>query len=351
MSDSIEDLRNEIDAIDGQLLQLLNQRATKSLEVKKTAGGKAVLRRGRETAIVRRMVADNQGPFSDEAIQNIFETIVYNGRGLQTTLRVAYLGPAGTYSEQALHAMFGEAVEPTPKRSLREAMQALGDNAADIAVLPVENSTEGAVAAAHKLLRESPWPIIAELTLNIKHALLSKGSEVAELTKIYGHPQALGQCRDWLATHVPDAELVECASNAQGLELAKTPDTAAIAGEHNAVRFELNILETSINDDTDNATRFVALARDPVPATGDDKTSVYCTVHDKPGALYELLGVLNAQSLSMTRLESQPDSGGYGFFIDFVGHKDDATVGAALTELEAKTANCKLLGSYPREMI
>lgn len=350
MTKSLDEIRQKIDAIDDQILKLLNERATHSLTVKKTAGGTGALRRGREVAIVSRMVAANTGPFSDGAVRDIFESIVYNGRGIQVTLQVGYLGPAGTYSEQAAREMFGELVALVPKRSLTEVVAALERGETHIAVVPIENSSEGAVTAAHTLLRKTSKPIIAEHTMHIRHALLSKAQSTTKVKKIYGHPQALGQCRVWLETHMPNAELIACASNAQGLELAETPDSAAIAGVRNAIRYDMNVLETAINDETDNATRFIALGNDAVEATGDDKTSLVCTVHDHPGALYELLGVLNARGVSMTRLESQPDSAGrYAFFIDFVGHRDTPAVATMLDELAQKATSLQVFGSYPQE--
>lgn len=350
MSD-IDRLREEIDNIDNQILELLNQRAAKSLEVKQTNAGKAPMRRAREASIIQRMTAANRGPFSDAAIQRIFETIVYNGRGLQARLKIAYLGPAGTYSEQAATEMFGEEVDLVPKRSLTEAVRALEDAKVDVTVLPIENSTEGGVAGTHKILRQITLPIVAEHTIQIRHALLSKGNDLGKITKVYGHPQALGQCSDWLATHLPKAELIECSSNAQGLELARDAHAAAIAGEHNSGRFAMNVLESGINDEPDNATRFIALAYDATPMTSSDKTSIFCTVHDKPGALYELLRVLNDHGISMTRLESLPDDNGYGFFIDFIGHKDNPEVAKALHEFEQKASSYKHLGSYPKDAV
>jgi chorismate mutase/prephenate dehydratase len=350
MSD-LSELRKDIDQIDDEILSLLNKRARKSLEVKKTTGGKAPLRRGREIDIVKRMVANNPGPFSDAAIQNIYEAIVYNGRGLQTTIRVAYLGPRGTYSERAATEMFGEAVELVPKRSLGEVIGALDSRVVDVAVFPLENSTEGGVSATHKILQTTDMPIIAEYSLSIQHALLSKQSSVTGVQTVYGHPQALGQCRDWLATHLPDARLTPCESNVAGIERALAdPDSAAIAGAHNSVRYGLQVLEQVVNDEPDNTTRFVALAHDAVQATGDDKTSVFCTVSEKTGALYDLLGVFNDYNISLTRLESQPYDGGYGFFIDFLGHCDDEAIAQALMGLGVKTTRLKLLGSYPKEL-
>lgn len=348
---SLDEIRVEIDRLDDEILRLLSMRAKQSLEVKKTPGGSGALRRGRETAIVRRIVEKNEGPFSDDAVRDIFESIVYNGRGLQLELSVAYLGPEGTYSEQAAHEMFGTAVHMLPKRSPKQALQSLEMGEVQIAVLPIENSTEGAVVGNHRLIRDVTVPIIAEHTLQIHHALLSKGTNLATIKKVYAHAQALGQCREWLEVNLPNAELVDCASNARGLELASTTDTAAIASERSAVQYDVNVLETIINDDPSNATRFIAFGHDLVPATGHDKTSLVCTVHDKAGALYELLGVLNSHGISMTRLESQSDKdGGYAFFIDFMGHKDDKYIAKALAELEKCTATLKLLGSYPAEL-
>jgi chorismate mutase/prephenate dehydratase len=346
----LDKLREEIDGIDDELLQLLNERAEKSLQVKQLGAAKSPIRRGREAEIVKRMVAANSGPFSDAAIRNIFESIVYNGRNLQGELKVAYLGPTGTYSEQAAREMFGEAAVYVPERSLREVERSLANGNVAVAVLPWENSTEGGVAASHKILIESSKHIIAEFTQEVQHALLGKGDDLKQVQTVYGHPQALAQCRDWLATHLPEARLVECASNAQGLERVTSAEDAAVASAANAPRFDMNVLATHINDEDGNATRFIALADDPVPPTGDDKTSVFCTVTEKPGALYELLGVLDAHDITMTRLESQPYGSGYGFFIDFVGHREDTSAAAALQELTQKAAKLKVLGSYPKEV-
>lgn len=346
----LDKLREEIDGIDDELLRLLNKRAEKSLQVKRLGAAKAPIRRGREAEIIKRIVVANEGPFSDAAIQNIFESIVYNGRNLQGELKVAYLGPAGTYSEQAARAMFGEAADYVPERSLREVERSLANGNVAVAVLPWENSTEGGVVASHKLLVESTKHIIAEYTQDVQHALLGKGDNVSQIKTVYGHPQALAQCRDWLATHLPEANLVECASNAQGLERVVSTEEAAVASAANASKHEMNVLATHINDEDGNSTRFIALADDPTPPTGDDKTSIFCTVTEKPGALYELLGVLDAHDITMTRLESQPYGTGYGFFIDFVGHQDDETVAAALKELAQKATKLKVLGSYPKEL-
>ena len=347
---SLDEVRKDIDAIDDEMLKLLSKRAELSLEVKKTAGGTAALRRGREQAIIQRMKEANPGPFSDEAIEDIYETIVYNGRGLQLKLTAAYLGPQGTYSEDAALEMFGKAIKLSPKRSLKEVLRSLETGEAHVAVLPIENSSEGAVVEAHKLMRETSLPIIAEHTLKIQHALLSKGDDLSQIKTVYAHPQALGQCREWLALNVPKAELVECSSNAKGIEFAKGQDTAAIASERNAVTYDMNILAKTINDEPNNSTRFIALGKDAVHATGKDKTSLVCTVHERAGALHDLLGVLNKNKISMTRLESQPDGeGGYAFFIDFIGHKDDAIVAEAIAELEKLAASLKVFGSYPRE--
>ncbi len=351
MKKSLVDIRAELDAIDNQILELLNERAKRSLEAKQTKEGQTSLRRGREVEVVKQMVAANQGPFSDKAIRDIFEAIVYNGRGVQLELQIGYLGPIGTYSEQAALEMFGNQVNLKSKRSLAEVAQALQNGEIHVGVLPVENSSEGAVVATHKILRDITFPIIAEHTMHIQHALLSKGDRLADIKKVYGHPQALGQCREWLNTNVPNAERIACASNAEGLELAKDKTNAAIAGERNALRYDMNILETAINDDAENTTRFIAFGLDEVPASGDDKTSLMCAVHDKAGALHELLGVLHKYDVSMTRLVSQPDGkGSYAFFIDILGHKDDRDAAEALKELEDKTTILKIFGSYPREL-
>jgi chorismate mutase / prephenate dehydratase len=351
----IDDIRKKIDELDDNTLKLLNERAKLALQIKKTTDGQASIRPEREIEIVRRMEEINKGPLTAEAVRSIFTQIIASFRDqlqLDRPISVAYLGPKGSYSQEAAQKLFGSTIDLHNEETIAEVFRAVQAGTTKLAVVPIENSSEGAVRETHSLLLKTDVNIVSEISVPIVHCLLSKNGSISAIKRVYAHPQALGQCRTWLATHLPNAVLVPQKSNSSAAQLAaSTKEGAAIASKSAADIYGLHIIDTAINDQPDNQTRFIALGNYKTKPTGNDKTSMICVAKDKPGALYELLGVLAEYKISMTRLESQPyEQGQYAFYIDFLGHKEDLAVGRALKKIDEMTKICKVLGSYPKEL-
>lgn len=351
----LDKIRQQIDKIDDELLVFLNKRAKLALKIKKTSDGKKPIRPEREIDIIRRLDDKNTGPLNSNALRSIFTQIIASFRDqlqLDRPISVSYLGPVGTYSEEAAHKLFGATVELKSEPTITSVFRSVQAGTTQLAVVPIENSSEGPVRETHSLLLKTDVNIVSEISVPISHCLLSKEANISKIKRVYAHPQALGQCRNWLSTHLPKAILVPQTSNAMAAQMVtNTVDSAAIAGRNNAEVYKLNILESGINDQPDNQTRFIALGSFSTKPTGHDKTSIICVAKDKPGALHELLGVLAEQKISMTRLESQPyEQGQYAFYIDFIGHQKDKSVAIALDRIDNLTKICKILGSYPLEM-
>lgn len=297
----------------------------------------------------------NKGPLPAEAIRSIFTQIIASFRDqlqLDRPISVAYLGPKGSYSQEASEKLFGSTIDFHGEETISAVFRSVQAGTTKLAVVPIENSSEGAVRETHSLLLNTGVNIVSEISVPIVHCLLSKNGGLSAIKRVYAHPQSLGQCRIWLATHLPNAVLVPQKSNSSAAQLAaSTNEGAAIASKSAADIYGLDILETAINDQPDNQTRFIALGNYKTKPTGNDKTSMICVAKDKPGALYELLGVLAEHKISMTRLESQPyEQGQYAFYIDFIGHRDDTEINIAIKKIDEMTKVCKVLGSYPREL-
>jgi chorismate mutase/prephenate dehydratase len=274
---------------------------------------------------------------------------------LEHPLRVAYLGPDGTYTHLAALKHFGGSINGAPVASIEEVMREVESGGASYGVVPVENSLEGGVTQTLDALRESSLKLSGEIVLAIHHQLLSRAESLTDITHVFAHSQALAQCRRWLATHLPHAECVPVASNAEGARRAHADaKAAAIAGEVAAEIYATPILRRNIEDDVGNTTRFVVVGRDVVPASGADVTSIMFTTPNRPGALHEVLSVLADAGISMTRIESRPlreAAWDYVFFVDLDGHIDTPIVADALAELERRTSRLKILGSYPRAVL
>jgi chorismate mutase/prephenate dehydratase len=353
--EEVDNIRKNIDGIDEEILRLLNDRADWALKIKKTSLGKTPIRPERESAIVREMVEKNQGPLPADAIRQIYTQIIASFRDelqLDKPVSVSYLGPAGSYSEAAAKKLFGATIDLQPENSVSEAIKAVENGSVNLAVVAIENSSEGAVRETHKLLQGTNVKIVAEISLPITHCLISKSEDISGVKKVYAHPQALGQCRSWLATHLPQAEQIPCPSNSAAAELASNNDgSAAIASREAADIYGLEVLKKGINDQAGNETRFIALGNLETRPTGQDKTSVVISLIDKPGALHEILGVLADAGITMTRLESQPfKKNQYVFYIDFVGHIHEKKVAEVLDKLDKSAKTCQVLGSYPMEV-
>lgn len=351
--DEVRDIRSNIDEVDKKMLELLNKRAELALQIKKTNLGKAPIRPEREASIVHDLTVNNPGPLPDKAVREIFTQIIASFRDrlqLDRPVSVSYLGPAGTYSEEAVMKLFGSTVDLHAEDTIMEVIRSVDAGSSNLAVVPIENSTEGAVRETHKLLQDTSSKIVAEISLPILHCLLTNSS-LDKIKTVYAHPQALGQCRLWISKHLPNAKTISTTSNSAAAELAAShEDSAAIASQNAADIYKLKVGAIGINDQPGNETRFVALGDLKTHPTGRDKTSMIIVLNDKPGALHEALGVLAKNSISMTRLESHPyTKGQYGFYIDFIGHIDEAPVTKALNDLRTITRTCQILGSYPIE--
>ena len=352
MADQIEKLRREIDALDDELAAALDRRAGLAAKIGKLKSGAPAYRPERESQILRR-VSGLASNLSGEKIVAVFREIISACRGLEEAIRVSYLGPEGTFSEQAVRKHFGRAVEALPAGSVDEAFRSAESGAAQFTVVPAENSTEGVVGRTLDLLVGTPLRICGEIELRVQQNLLSRTKNLAGIKKIYSHSQSLAQCNGWLSKNLPGVERIPVASNAEAAQrVAKEKGAAAIAGEAAAERYGLLILSRAIEDAPDNTTRFLVLGRlDPAP-TGRDRTSLVMSAENKPGAVHRLLTPLAENGVSMTRIESRPSRARsalweYVFFIDLEGHQKDPQVQKAIEMLKTKAPFLKILGSYP----
>ncbi len=343
--------RAAIDALDREILERLNARATHAQAIGALKGGAAAYRPEREAQVLLRLQSANRGPLSNEAVTGIFRQTMSACLALEQTLRVAYLGPPGTFSHEAVGKHFGQFVDTLPCATIDEVFRAAENEQTDHAVVPVENSTEGVVGRTLDLMFQTPLTICGEIRLRIRQNLLSTAPAMGEVARVYSHAQSLAQCAQWLGRHLPNAALVTVASNAEAARLAAAePGTAAIAGESAAAIYGLNIVASHIEDEPDNTTRFWVLGRNRVPASGRDETSLVMSAPNRPGAVHALLEPIATHGVSMTRLESRPARTGlweYLFYVDLVGHETDPAVAATLSDLEKKAPMLKVLGSYP----
>jgi chorismate mutase/prephenate dehydratase len=350
------ELRRDIDAVDREIVDRLNRRARLAQavgEVKKLTNA-PVYRPEREAQILAKFEALNAGPLPLAGIQAVYREIISACRELERRMRVAYLGPAGTFSEQALLAHFGSSVDPIACASIDEVFRATEAGTADYGVVPVENSSEGAVNRSLDQLLQTTLPICGEVSIAVRHNLLSASGDLAGVTRVCAHPQALAQCQDWLDRHQPGLERVPVSSNAEGARLASLdPTIAAIAAEVAAARYGLQIVARGIQDDPHNRTRFLVLGHYVCAPSGLDQTSLILSVPDRAGAVHALIEPLSRHGVSMKRFESRPARQGnweYYFYIDLIGHQDDPAVAAALAEIKGNAAFYKVVGSYPRAL-
>lgn len=346
-------LRGEIDALDARILDLLNQRATIALKVgmEKHKNNAPIFRPEREAQVLALLDASNQGPLRAEHLRAIYREVMSACRDLERRVTVAFLGPSGTFSEQAVMARFGSSVDGLACANIAGIFRAVESHQADFGVVPLENSSEGAIGQTLDLLLNSPLLLTAEVALRIEHHLLTKSGSLEGVKKVCAHPQALGQCTQWLQAHAPTLELIAASSNGEAARLASEDATlAAIAGEHAARVYGLTAAASQIQDDANNTTRFGVLGRHKSQSSGRDRTSLALSVDHRAGAVVDMLAPLKAHGVSMTRFESRPARTGdwtYYFFIDVEGHEDDAHVASALSDLRAASGFFKILGAYP----
>jgi chorismate mutase / prephenate dehydratase len=346
--------RAAIDALDAELLRLISERARHAQAIGALKEGPAY-RPEREARVLRRVRAENPGPLSSDAVSRVFREIMSACLALEQKLSVSYLGPPGTYSHSAVTRHFGDFVVAEPCASIDEVFRSAEGGRTDYAIVPVENSTEGAVGRTLDLMYQTPLKIVGEVKLRIVQNLLAKGVTLEAVSRVYSHAQSLAQCVQWLARHLPSAARVAVASNAEAARLAAAePGAAAIAGEAAAAIYGLDIIAAHIEDEPNNTTRFWVLGQHDVPSSGKDETSLVMSAQNRPGAVYALLEPLAKHGVSMSRLESRPARTGlweYLFFVDLDGHRDDPDVAAALAELRQRAPFLKLLGSYPAAVV
>ncbi len=354
MSDSgdLERLRNAIDRVDDGILEQLNQRAKLAREIGSLKVGQAY-RPEREAQVLRRVKERNPGPLSAETVALLFREIMSACLALERPITVAYLGPRGTFSERAALKHFGLAAEAMPNPSIDEVFRAVESGAADFGVIPVENSTEGAVGRSLDLMPQTPAKVCGEVVVRIHHFLMakSKPASLADVKRVFSHGQSLAQCHEWLNSNLPKAERVAVSSNAEAARrAAEEAGSAAVAGEMAAGHYGLAILASNIEDEPNNTTRFLVLGDYAPKPTGRDRTSMILSARNRAGAVYEMLTPFATRGVSMTKFESRPSRAAlweYLFFVDIEGHRDDANVAAALAEVEKIAGYLKVLGSYP----
>ena len=356
-TDGLAGLREQIDALDRQLLDMLNQRAHLAEQVGdiKRAEGSPFFRPDRVAQVLEKIQSLNPGPLKNTHVAAIWREIMSACLALEAPQRVAVLGPIGTFCEQAAVEYFGSAAELIYCNNFDEVFHATAAGTAQYGVVGVENSTEGAVARSLDLFLRTPVHVVGEVSLLVRHNLLRQSPTLDGVEVVLAHPQALGQCQNWLTQHLPNAERRAVSSNAEGARLAATnPAWAALASERAASQFGLHVVSHAIQDEAFNRTRFAIVCLPQTlatpPATGHDCTSLVVSVPNKPGAVHDLLVPLKQNGVSMTRFESRPAKSGqweYVFYIDLDGHISQAHVAKALSELQSMCAFYKVIGSYP----
>ena len=347
-------LRDGIDEIDGELLRLINERAKLAHRIGEIKQGN-IYRPEREAQVLRRIAERNPGPLSAAAAQRIVREVMSACLALEQPLTIAYLGPAGTYSESAARKHFGGAPSLLPCPAIDDVFRVIESGNAHYGVVPIENSTEGAIGRSLDLLLSSPLQICGEINLPIHHNLMTRCGALTDVTRIYSHAQSLAQCHEWLNRNLPLVPRVPVASNAEAARLAAgEAGAAAIAGDAAATLYALPILAASIEDDPNNTTRFVIVSEHDAGISGSDRTSLVCSAQNRPGAVYQLLAPFADNGVSMSRLESRPARGfggsrwEYVFYIDIDGHRSEPAVARALEELRHRAGFVKELGSYPK---
>lgn len=355
----LSELRERIDAIDQQILQLINRRAECAIEVARTkmAEGEtgSFYRADREAQVLRKIKELNPGPLSDDASVHLFRELMSACLALEKPLEVAFLGPVGTFTQQATFKHFGHAVKGIPVATIPEIFLAVETGHCQFGVVPVENSTEGVIAHTLDRFMTTSLQICGEVEIRVHQNLLGKMDNLAAINEVYSHQQSLAQCRQWLNSYLPGVPCTAVSSNAEAARLASLDhNKAAIAGLMAAELYELNIIEQHIEDESNNTTRFIVIGKQQPASTGLDKTSILVSTGNQAGALHKILGPFAEYGISMAHIESRPSRQGlweYVFFIDIDGHRDDPDVAKALETLQNNVKMLKILGSYPKAVI
>jgi len=356
--DQLADIRKRIDEIDNAIQTLVSERASCAAEVAKIKQQQGetghFYRPEREAQVLRAVMQRNTGPLKDESMAGIFREIMAACLAHEKPLKVAFLGPEGTYTHAAAVKHFGSLIETQPVDSIEEVFRVVEADAANFGVVPVENSSAGVINYTLDLFMKSPLTISGEVALRIRHNLLSKLSSLEKIDRVYAHQQSLSQCNQWLDKNLPNAERIAMSSNAKAVLFAKDNNAASIGGKMAAELYEMPVLVSDIEDEPDNTTRFAVIGQHLSPPSGEDRTSLLVFVHNKPGSLFDLLKPLANRDISMSNIESRPSRRGvwdYVFFIDIDGHRDDVLLKQAITEIENASAMVTILGSYPKAVL
>ncbi len=349
-------VRDEIDELDARIQQLISARASLAGKVRDSKGHHLppveYYRPEREAQVLRQVVERNHGPLSDREMLRLFREIMSACLAQQEPLRVAYLGPEGTFTQQAVQRQFGHSVMAVAQASVDAVFQQVESSEADFGVVPVENSSQGMVSHTLDRLFGSALKICAEVELPIHQNILTHATRLSDIERVYSHPQSLGQCRHWLREHLPDTECIAVSSNAEAARRVRnSQDAAAIAGRTAAEVYGLPVLFADIEDHPDNTTRFFVIGRTLCPPSGDDRTTLLLAGHEGAGVLYRLLAPIARAGLNMTRIESRPSHQGkwdYVFFVDLDGHAEEPPLAQVIEELEGIARLIRVLGAYPR---
>ena len=351
---NLDDIRKHIDDIDGQLLDLLSARADlvhQVGEVKKR-DGLQIYAPEREEALLRRLIDRNKGRLPEKSIRAIYREIMSAALALEDDLKIAYLGPEGTWTHQAAIKKFGHSVAYSSQPNFAEVFEQVTRRRADYGVVPIENSTEGAVSHTLDLFVDSPLQICAQILMRIENGLMAAIPR-DQIKTLYSHPQVFGQCRNWILRNFPEADLVEVSSTTRAAQLAKENAAQGAAALGGALAAEINgltLLESSIQDRATNTTRFLVIGEKTCPPTGKDRTSILFAIHDRPGSLVRALQAFDQFQINMSKIESRPSKRKdweYVFYVDLAGHCDDPALRDAIAELERHCSMVKILGSYP----
>ncbi|MCD9006907.1 prephenate dehydratase [Luteimonas sp. XNQY3] len=351
----LDAVRAQIDGIDHQIQTLIAERAQFARQVGKAKGKLAAAvdyyRPEREAQVLRRVVDRNDGPLSDTELVRLFREIMSACLAQQEPLKIGYLGPEGTFSQQAVHKQFGHSAKGLPLASIEEVFDEVAAGNADFGVVPVENSGQGTIQSTLDMFLTSPLKICGEVELRVHQYLLSRTGRIEDIERVYSHGLSLAQCKSWLRENLPGVEKHAVVSNAEAVRRAKkSDDAAAIAGENAAHVYGMQVLAGPIEDRSDNTTRFLVIGRGAFPPSGNDRTSLMVFIRDQPGALYRILEPLARRDISMNRIESRPAHGAlwqYAFFIEVNGHVDESPLKDALGEIDAFAGEVRVLGSYP----
>jgi chorismate mutase/prephenate dehydratase len=354
VTDTLKNIRSRIDSIDDRIVDLLTERATLAQDIGHAKSG-AKYRPEREAQVLRRVIARNRGPLPAAALTRLYAEIMSACRSLEDGITVAYLGPQGTFSEEAATRQFGGQARMDACASIEDVFREVEAGSANYGVVPIENSTEGSISRTHDLLLASPLRVCGEVLLPVHQCLMSRSGKIAQVRKILSHSQSLAQCHEWLNRNFSKAKQVPVVSNAEAARLAsKEAGAAAIASKTAAAVYGLKIIAANIEDEPQNTTRFIVIAAHDAGPSGQDKTSLVMSTRNVPGAIHTLLTPLARHGVSMTRLESRPARTGrweYLFYVDIEGHQHDPNVAEALREVADNAAFLKNLGSYPAGMV